>query len=113
LGWKGFIVSDWHANRSTPSMSAGLDMEMPGQGPVYLTGREGPKWGARLKAAIDAGQVDAAVLDRAAGRVLMQMERFGFLDGSRVAGPLTIDVEAHAKFARELATQGAVLLKND
>lgn len=113
LGWQGFIVSDWHANRSTPSIGAGLDMEMPGQGPVYLTGREGPKWGARLKSAIDARQVDASALDRAAGRVLTQMERFGFLDGSRVAGPLTIDVEAHAKFARELAAQGAVLLKNE
>jgi beta-glucosidase len=113
LGWKGFVVSDWHANRSTPSIAAGLDMEMPGQGPVYLTGREGPKWGARLKQAIDAKQIDAGVLDRAAGRVLTQMERFGFLDGKRVAGPMTIDVEAHAQFARKLAAQGAVLLKNE
>jgi beta-glucosidase len=113
LGWKGFVVSDWHANRSTPSIAAGLDMEMPGQGPVYLTGREGPKWGQRLKAAIDAKQVDVSALDRAAGRVLTQMERFGFLDGKRVAGPATIDVEAHAQFARKLAAQGAVLLKNE
>jgi hypothetical protein len=42
--------------------------------------------------------------------VLTQMERFGFLDGKRVAGPTTIDVEAHAQFARKLAAQGAVLL---
>jgi beta-glucosidase len=113
LHWQGFVVSDWHANRSTPSIAAGLDLEMPGQGPQYLTGREGPKWGQKLKAAIDAKQVDARMLDRAAGRVLTQMERFGFLDGKRVAGPTTIDAEAHAQFARKLGAQGAVLLKNE
>lgn len=113
LHWQGFVVSDWHANRSTPSIAAGLDLEMPGQGPQYLTGREGPKWGQRLKAAIDAKQVDAKMLDRAAGRVLTQMERFGFLDGKRVAGPTTIDAEGHAQYARKLAAQGAVLLKNE
>jgi beta-glucosidase len=113
LKWQGFVVSDWHANRSTPSMNAGLDMEMPGQGPMFITGREGPKWGPRLKAAIEAKQMDVRVLDRAVGRVLTQMERFGFLDGKRVSGPTTIDVEGHAKFARELAAQGAVLLKNE
>ena len=113
MRWQGFVVSDWHANRSTPSIAAGLDLEMPGQGPQYLTGREGPKWGQKLKAAIDAKQVDPGMLDRAAGRVLTQMERFGFLDGKRVAGPTTIDTEAHALFARKLATQGAVLLKNE
>jgi len=113
LHWQGFVVSDWHANRSTPSIAAGLDVEMPGQGPQFLTGREGPKWGAKLQAAIDAKQVDPRLLDRAAGRVLTQMERFGFLDGKRVAGPTTIDVEAHAQFARKLGAQGAILLKND
>jgi beta-glucosidase-like glycosyl hydrolase len=49
LHWQGFVVSDWHANRSTPSIAAGLDLEMPGQGPQYLTGREGPKWGAEVE----------------------------------------------------------------
>ena len=113
LHWQGFVVSDWHANRSTPSINAGLDVEMPGQGPMYQVGREGPKWGLRLKQAIEAKQVDPRVLDRAVGRVLTQMERFGFLDGKRVAAPTTIDVEASAAFARKLAAQGAVLLKND
>jgi beta-glucosidase len=112
IGWSGFVVSDWHANRSTPSLAAGLDMEMPGVGPQYTTGREGPKWGPRLKAAVESKQVAADALDRAVSRVLTQMERFGFLDGTRVAGPSKIDVEGHAAFARKLAGEGAVLLKN-
>ncbi|WP_116809672.1 beta-glucosidase [Steroidobacter cummioxidans] len=112
LRWDGFVVSDWHANRSTPSIVAGLDMEMPGVGPQYPTGREGAKWGPRLKAAIEGKQVSGDALDRAVGRVLTQMEKFGFLDGTRVPGPTEIDVEGHAAFARKLAGEGAVLLKN-
>ncbi|MEP7311244.1 MAG: glycoside hydrolase family 3 C-terminal domain-containing protein [Pseudomonadota bacterium] len=112
LGWNGFVVSDWHANRSTQSINAGLDMEMPGPGPQYLTGREGPKWGPRLKAAVEAGQVNIATLDRAVSRVVTQMERFGMLDGKREAAPEDIPVATHAEFARTLAAQGAVLLKN-
>jgi beta-glucosidase len=112
IGWNGFVMSDWHANRSTLSINAGLDMEMPGAGPQYPLGREGPKWGARLKAALDAGEVSTAVLDRAVGRVLTQMERFGLLDGRRVAAGVDFPVEEHAAFARALAAQGAVLLQN-
>jgi beta-glucosidase len=112
LQWDGFVVSDWHANRSTPSILAGLDMEMPGVGPQYPTGREGAKWGPRLKAAVENKQVGADALDRAVGHVLTQMEKFGFLNGSRVPGPTEIDVEGHAAFARKLAGEGAILLKN-
>jgi beta-glucosidase len=113
LHWDGFVVSDWHANRSTPSIVAGLDVEMPGAGPQYPTGVEGPKWGTKLGAAISSGQIPMSALDRAVGHVLHEMERLGFLDGTRVAASETIDVEANAAFARELASQGAVLLKNE
>jgi beta-glucosidase len=113
LGWSGFVMSDWHANRSTPSMNAGLDLEMPGQGPLGVVGREGPKWGTRLGAAITAGQVPQANLDRSVGRILTQIERFGMLDGTRVPAPAAVDVEGHAAFARKLGAEGAVLLKND
>ena len=113
LGWNGFVVSDWHANRSVPSIVAGLDVEMPGFGPITTLGREGPKWGPRLKAAVEGGQVPLAVLDRAVGRVLHQMERFGMLDGKRIPAPDRIDVEGHAAIARRIAAEGAVLLKNE
>lgn len=112
LKWDGFVMSDWHANRSTPSMAAGLDVEMPGVGPQYPTGREGAKWGPRLNAALESKQVPMESLDRAVTNVLTQMHRFGFLDGTRVKAPPAIDVEKHAAFARRLAAEGAVLLKN-
>jgi beta-glucosidase len=88
-------------------------MEMPGLGPVQAVGREEPYWGGALKTAIQSGAVSAKALDQAVGRILTQMQRFGFLDGSRVSGATLIDVEADAKVARLIATQGAVLLKND
>jgi beta-glucosidase len=112
LGWNGFMMSDWHANHATDSIKAGLDMEMPGAGPVGVVG-EPPFWGERLKAAIEAGQVQEKVLDQAVGRILTQMERLGMLDGNRKPAPQSIDVAAHAEIARQIATQGAVLLKND
>ncbi len=112
LGWNGFVVSDWHANRSTPSIVAGLDMEMPAFGPITLLGREGPKWGPKLKSSIESKQIPEAAVDRAAGRVLQQMDRFGMLDGTRIPGPDKIDIEGHAVFARQIAAEGAVLLKN-
>ncbi len=112
FGWSGFMMSDWHANHATDSIKAGLDMEMPGAGPVGVVG-EPPFWGERLKVAIEAGQVQEKVLDRAVGRILTQMELLGMLDGNRKPAPQSIDVAAHAEIARRIATQGAVLLKND
>lgn len=113
LGWNGFVVSDWHANRSLPSIVAGLDVEMPGFGPIVTLGREGPKWGPRLKTAVESGQVPMEILERAAGRVLNQMDRFGMLNGTRIPAPDRIDVEGHAAVARRIAAEGAVLLKNE
>jgi beta-glucosidase len=112
-GWTGFVMSDWHANHASGSIEAGLDLEMPGIGPVQLIGREEPYWGAKLKAEIQAGKVRQGALDQAVGRILTQMEIFGFLDGTRVAAPLGVDVEQDAAVARKIATDGAVLLKND
>lgn len=112
LGWGGFVVSDWHGTHSSYALVAGVDVEMPGYGiegapdrPYYF--------GDRLAAEVTAGRIPQSFVDRAAGRLLSQMEKFGFLDGSRVAAPAAVDVEAGARIARELATEGAVLLKND
>jgi beta-glucosidase len=113
FGWDGFVMSDWHANRSTESIAAGLDLEMPGFGPLNQVGREGPKWGPRLGQAIAGGKVPQAALDTAVGRILSQMERFGMLDGKRIPAPPAVEVEADAAVARDIATKSAVLLKND
>ena len=112
LGWQGFIVSDWHGTHSSYALVAGTDVEMPGYGTDDGPGRP-HYFGDKLVAAVAAKQIPPAFVDRAAGRLLGQMEKFGFLDGTRVQRPNAVDVEAGARVAREIATKGAVLLKND
>ena len=93
-------------------MAKGLDVEMPGFGPMDPEGYP-PQFGPKLKAALDSGQVTMADLDRAVGNLLTQEERFGLLDNTRKPAPAVIDVEKDAAVARAVATEGAVLLKND
>jgi beta-glucosidase len=112
LGWTGWANSDWHANRSFDTMNKGLDHEMPGTGPMAPEGYP-QQYGPKLKAAIDSGQVPMAALNRAVGHFLTQLERFGILDNTRKPAPEKIDVEKDAAIARAVATEGAVLLKND
>ncbi|HEY8979488.1 MAG TPA: glycoside hydrolase family 3 C-terminal domain-containing protein [Streptomyces sp.] len=102
LGFEGFVTSDWGATHSI-SIEDGLDMQMP----------NGSFFGDPLKAAVESGAVPLSALDTAVGRILGQYDRFGLLDGSRKAAPKAVDIEAGARVAREVATQGAVLLAND
>jgi beta-glucosidase len=101
-GFKGFVMSDWGATHSTVgAITAGMEMEMPGG--TYFT---------QLTAAVGAGQVKMAVIDEAVRRVLVQMDRMGWLSSSRIprsAGSIARTSPA----AREIAIAGAVLLKND
>lgn len=112
LGWTGWANSDWHANRSFESMNRGLDHEMPGTGPMDPEGYP-QQYGPKLKAAVEAGQVPMAALNRAVGHYLSQLERFGMLDHTRKPAPDHIDVLKDAAVVRAVATEGAVLLKND
>jgi beta-glucosidase len=100
LGFKGFITSDWGAAHSAAAIQKGLDLEMPGR---EIAGRGGPYFTEALKG--------TAEVDRAVGRILEQMIRFGLLD-RKPAGPRPIDIEADAKVVREIAAKGAVLLTN-
>lgn len=112
LHWSGYVVSDWNATHSPYALAAGVDVEMPGYGiegaaslPYYF--------GDHMAAEVRAGRMPEAAVDRAAARYLGQLERFGFLDGTRVPAPVAVDIAAGAKLARDMAEQGAVLLKND
>ncbi len=66
-----------------------------------------------LGEALARGTVHEADIDRAVGRVLGQLERFGWLDRrpNHVPGPLA--VAANARAGQRTAERGAVLLKND
>jgi beta-glucosidase len=98
-GFDGLVVSDWGAvHDRVAALRAGLDLEMP------------PKLGVSDRAIIDAvaaGDLDEAVLDRAAGRVLRLVLR------SRGRQPADMDSTAHHALARRAAAQSLVLLKND
>ena len=107
FGFKGFITSDWGATHSTKAIAKGLDLEMPGP-------REGTKtyFTEPLVQALRSKDVAESALDEAVGHILLQMDKFHLIDQA-VARPSTIDVEADAKIAQEIAEESAVLLKNE
>src|SRR5215831_7393988 len=98
-GFAGLVVSDWGAvHDRVAALQAGLDLEMP------------PKLGVSdhaIVAAVTAGDLDEAVLDQAAGRVLRLVHR------ARHRKPAPLDAEAHHALARRAAAQSMVLLKNE
>lgn len=105
-GFDGFVVSDWFAVRSTAaSVRAGLTWEMPGEGRFY--GR------ARLRAALEAGEIDEAHLRTLATELLVAAERTGALDGVGGGAETELDRPADRALVREAAAAGTVLIRND
>jgi beta-xylosidase len=132
LGFDGLVVSDYyaitflqtqHAVAATPAqagalaLEAGLDVELPTLA----------CYGPALVSAVQAGQVPAALVDRAAARVLRQKCDLGLLDpdwpgaGEHGAGEhgaagngavIDLDPPGHRALARRLAEESAVLLAN-
>lgn len=100
-GFKGFVMSDWGATHSIGAITSGMEMEMPGG--TYFT---------QLTAAVGAGQVKMAVIDEAVRRVLVQMDRMGWLAPNRPARTAG-SIQRTSSVAHEVAVTGAVLLKND
>ncbi|MGN6279846.1 MAG: beta-glucosidase [Sphingomonas sp.] len=106
-GYKGYVMSDWGGTHSTvAAANAGLDQDSgyPGDKERYF--------GKPLKAAVQAGHVSQARLDRMAGSILHAMFSTGLYDAPEVA-PAEIDYDAHAQVTRADADQGIVLLKNE
>ncbi len=102
----GFVVSDWFAARSTAaSVRAGLSWEMPGEGRFY--GRE------RLRAALDAGEIDEAHLLGLATEMVRAAERTGALDGLGGGPEGELDRPEDRALIREAAAAGTVLVRND
>ncbi len=104
MGFLGWVMSDWEATHSTvESANAGLDMEMPLN-----------RFFSSLGSAVADGSVPATRLDDMATRILTSLIRAGIVDNpprgnasSRVAS------EEHSALAREAATAGVTLLKNE
>jgi beta-glucosidase len=104
-GFQGFVMSDWGATHSTvQAANAGLAMQMP----------DGSYFGASLKSAVNNGQVSIATLNDHVHRILRTMFALGLFDRQPTGSPdNNVATQAHAQFARQVAEQGTVLLKND
>jgi beta-glucosidase-like glycosyl hydrolase len=122
LGFQGFVMSDWYAQRSTISAMAGLDMSMPGDMPA---GSNESYFGANLTAYVQNKTISEARLDDMTTRILAS---WYFLGQDSPNYPKTnfngffpldeatnehIDVQDdHGKLVREIGTSSIVLLKN-
>ncbi|MGC2160764.1 MAG: glycoside hydrolase family 3 C-terminal domain-containing protein [Silvibacterium sp.] len=105
VGFKGFVTSDWGANHTANFVNYGLDLEMPG--PFEKNMPEA------MRKAVQSGVVNEANIDRAVGRILGQMDRFGLLDGKSKHNITPIDPAADAPALQKTAEDAAVLLEND
>jgi beta-glucosidase len=101
-GFKGWVMSDWGATHSTvQAANAGLDQEF------FLS----EYFSARLKEAVEKGEVSMARLDDMVRRILRTLFAVGVMDHPPVVKP--INAEQNAAIAQHIAEQGTVLLKND
>lgn len=101
-GFQGFVVSDfvWGTHDTIPAISAGLDVEMPTD-VIY---------GEALVDAVNAGDVDLALVDAAVRRILRTQWCFA----ERIIAPTISETETEEalQLAREAAVQSMVLLEN-
>ncbi|QKJ21054.1 glycoside hydrolase family 3 C-terminal domain-containing protein [Microbacterium hominis] len=133
-GFTGTVVADYfsiaflkelHGTSETwtdaarDALRAGVDVELP----TVKT------FGADLVAAVERGDVDEALIDRALRRVLAQKAALGLLDpdwspvppalagapvdAGAVRGTVDLDPPANRALARRAAEQAVVLLRND
>jgi beta-glucosidase len=100
-GHEGLVITDWGAmNDCIEGLKAGVELEMPGS----PNGND-----AKIVAAVQSGQLDEAVLDRAVELILAMV----FKAEATLSENYVYDRDAHHALARRVAGEGAVLLKND
>nr|WP_319473915.1 glycoside hydrolase family 3 C-terminal domain-containing protein [uncultured Cohaesibacter sp.] len=103
--YDGIVMSDWYGSHSTvQSVEAGLDLEMPGPGRFR---------GDRLARALHDGEVSATSVKESAGRMLKLIERVETFDQDTLSEEGSVDTPELRAFLRDMAAEGAVLLKND
>jgi len=102
--YKGFIISDWRAVKGVESITAGLDLEMPGPG-KFLTQQNVLK-------AIEQKKLTTAELDNKVKRILQAYVKSKLVDAQKPKLNAELNTEKHQLLAREVAEEGIVLLKN-
>jgi|APSaa5957512622_1039677.scaffolds.fasta_scaffold11119_2 beta-glucosidase len=98
---EGLVVTDWGAmNERVEGLKAGIELEMPGT----KNGND-----EKIVAAVQAGELDESLLYNAVERILTMISKAE----KTLSEDFSYDVEAHHALARQVAAEGAVLLKND
>ena len=101
-GYDGLVVTDWGGNNDgVLSLKCGNQLEMPGT----------PDRPEEVVKAIEAGELDEAVLDDNVDKLLDII--FDTFENGVDKAPEAFDVEEHHAFAEKCAEESAVLLKND
>ena len=104
-GFDGMAMSDWTGTRSTvAAANAGLDLEMPG--PTVWRG-------AKLRDAVERGEVSRTAIRNSARRVLKLADRVGSDPSADLTVERADDRPEVRALIREAGAQGIVLLKND
>ncbi|MCX7523147.1 glycoside hydrolase family 3 C-terminal domain-containing protein [Microbacterium sp. STN6] len=100
-GFDGVVVTDWGATHDrVASINAGCELDMPGQVEHNR---------AQIRAGLLDGRISHDTLDQAVTRVLRLVDRCAGADRPKPS----VDEEAHAALARDIAIDAAVLLAND
>ncbi|GBG04935.1 glycoside hydrolase family 3 C-terminal domain-containing protein [Lactobacillus rodentium] len=100
-GFEGFVMSDWGAVADhVAALKAGLDLEMPGKGEASVD---------EIVTAVKEGQLDEATLNRSVLRILKIVEKWGKNHAEKV----NYDKDQQHEFARKLADESIILLKNE
>ena len=118
-GFDGVVVSDYFAvdqlqvalhitadkaGSAMRALAAGIDIELPNT----------DCYGEPLKAAIERGEFDEALVDRSVTRLLTQKFALGLFENPFVdAEAIVLDTPAERALAREIAQKSLVLLKNE
>lgn len=103
-GFDGLLMSDWWGTYSTACAEAGLDLEMPGRARFF---------GRRLREAIEAGEVDAGVLDDKVRRILRLAVRTGAFDGPPEGDEGGVEAPERRDLIKRVSIESMVLLKNE
>jgi beta-glucosidase len=103
-GFEGIVVSDWGAvNNRVKGILAGLDLEMPTANGVN---------DKEIKKAVEEGKIDIEDLDKIVIRMLKFVYKC-YENRSKHKKDFKADYDKHFETACEVATKGAVLLKNE
>jgi beta-glucosidase len=102
--YDGFVVSDWRSVQGSDSITAGLDIEMPGPGRFMAT--------KDILKAVAEGMLTEDELNDRVSRYLRALVKSRLLDSDRPKLAAESNTAKHREFARKAAEASIVLLKN-